>query len=1834
MIGYSPSLPLRSLLVARPPSFLQSLTCGLFLAALVQTAPAAAPAITSEPVDQTIFYGDPVTFNVGAAGTAPLSYQWFRNGSQLPSATQDSYTLPAVAEADNGAQFSVRVSNGSGSIDSRSATLRVDLGVPGQPQTVRLLQQNSTWKYNQTDSLDAVNWTAENYDDSAWPSGPGLLAFENHSQVTPLIGTTLSDPRTPPAGLVRGHAYYFRTEVAAPLSAHSIVPLAAALRVDDGAVIHFNGQRAASFLMDGREPLSDVYATEILGDATSDESITSFGAGLKPGTNVIAVSVHQANSGSSDVVWGMALDAAVYPRVRDSTAPTIVGLIPPPGTIPSLKSIEAHFSEAVKNVRASDLLVNGQPATNVVQFAPDVYVFAFPPPPTGTVQVAWSGSQAIIDASANSNRFAGGSFAYTLDPSAVTSSVRISEFMAGNTRILDDLGQFSDWIELQNAGGENVNVGGWFLTDDPARLTKWRIPAGATLPANGYQVIWASGNDRTNPAAPLHTSFKLDKAQGGFLALVYSDGTSIMSSFPLYPRQYDNISYGRDRIDPSFTGYFTNATPGAANATGGGAFGPEVVFSRLSGTFQQPFSLQLSCADPTAQIRYFLATDVATASMTNLPDATSPLYTGPIAINGSMQVRARAFPTRLNVLPGERTTETYIQIDSGAAVVQSSLPIVLFHNFGGGTPPVGYDQSAVMMVFGTGLGTASLANPPDLVTRIGINIRGRSTQGLPKSSYAVETWDEFNDDRDVEVLGMPAESDWVFYAPNSYDRPLIHNSFIHELSRQIGRYSSRVRMVEVFRSFGNGPVVYGPAAQTSYGGIYVLEEKIKRNSQRVDIAQLGPGDTNAVSITGGYMLKIDQQDSDERMLYAGGQAMVFVEPDMKDYQAYPGRARQENYARNYFDAFYNALLGPNWTDPVTGYRAYIDVPSWIDHHILNVLTLNADSLRLSGYFFKDRESKVEMGPLWDFDRSMGTSGDWRPYNPLSWMATNPLGGGDYGTDYFNPGNVYHNPWYSQLFYDPDFWQAWIDRWHDLRRAEFADTNLAAIVDFFAAQIIPAQPRESQRWADTRPRSGFIAAPDGTYSHTFPGTYPGEIDFMKRWLRDRTGYIDSSLVAPPTVTVGGNVSQGFVATVSLPAGEPSRQIYYTLNGTDPRASGGGVASGTLVATAPFNLTINANTRLVARHYDSSHSNQNGAGHPPVNSFWSGPAAATYVVNPPALALTELMFNPADNEELEFIELKNVGTAPISLLGVHFTQGIEFRFGASNQVTSLAPGQYVVLVRNQVAFTARYPSVNNIAGQYSGGLANEGERLALRGALEEPIFDFRFNDTWQAVADGLGFSLVPQDESAATSTYTNPAGWRASSRPGGSPGAADPAPVPVPGVWITEVLTHTDPPAVDAIELFNPTTNAADIGGWFLSDEADQPDKFRIPSNTVLQPGAYVTFTEEQFNPGAGGFALSSLGESVYLFSADATGLTGYRHGFAFGAQTNGATFGRFVSGDGREQFVTEKASTLGAQNLGPKIGPIIINEIRYAPAGTLDPNTLDEFIELRNISSQPVPLFDPAAPTNTWQLAGGVDFQFPEGVTVPPGSFLLLTGFDPVRQPDALSLFRSRYSLDSSVVVLGPWSGRLANEGESIQLLYPDKPEVAPSAIPGFVPMVLAEALDYSPLPPWPATGASNSLQRVAGFAFGNDPLHWQAAAPTPGRANPGSAETDTDGDGLPDAWELSYGLAPDDPTGDNGAGGDPDGDGMTNSGEYMAGTDPQNGADVLGFASVAVFEETCVLDFIARPGQVYTVERRDALGAASNWIPLMENLTGNGNMRVLDPAAGNERFYRLSSRRQ
>ena len=503
----------------------------------------------------------------------------------------------------------------------------------------------------------------------------------------------------------------------------------------------------------------------------------------------------------------------------------------------------------------------------------------------------------------------------------------------------------------------------------------------------------------------------------------------------------------------------------------------------------------------------------------------------------------------------------------------------------------------------------------------------------------------------------------------------------------------------------------------------------------------------------------------------------------------------------------------------------------------------------------------------------------------------------------------------------------------------------------------------------------------------------------------------------------------------------------------------------------------------------------------------------------LRITEVMYNPAptpgsaaDPQLCEYLELKNISPdTALDLTGVRLTNGVVFFFTGS-AVTSLDPGASVLVVRDSAAFTARYGSGLPIAGQFTGALANSGETIRLEDAVGEKIVEFTYNNTWYPITDGFGFSLVIVDELAPWDTWDRKASWRASGALRGSPGVADPAPAATAPIIINEVLAHTDPPLVDSIELFNPTTTNVNIGGWLLTDNFYLPGKYRLPADATVPAGGFLVLDAGQFSAGTNGFAFSEYGEQAYLFAADAgTNLTGYYHGWDFAASPVNVSFGRYVDSQTNAHLVLQRAVTLHATNAYPLIGPVVISEIMYHPpdlAGGFDDDA-NEFIELCNRTSTNVPLFCTftnelgyglAARTNTWRLRNAVDFDFPTNTTLAGGARLLVVGFAPTNTTLATA-FRAKWNVPAEVPLFGPWSGKLDNQAETVELKLPEKPDVTPTNV--IVPYVQAEEVSYHDTAPWPtdADGVGNSLQRINLGDFADDPINWSAVSVTAGRAN-------------------------------------------------------------------------------------------------------------------------------------
>lgn len=781
------------------------------------------------------------------------------------------------------------------------------------------------------------------------------------------------------------------------------------------------------------------------------------------------------------------------------------------------------------------------------------------------------------------------------------------------------------------------------------------------------------------------------------------------SDFLIQPK-LDGVGVGE--LDREEILFFPTATPGAPNLQGYSGVASKPTFSVPSMVFTGNLSVLIRKDDPGGVIRY--------TTNGSEPTQNSTLYSGPISVTTSTLVRAKVFVDGLAASP--TVSAGYVGLTSDTLSFTSDLPVILIENFGRGRPPSDPYQSAFMAIFEPQDGVTSFHNEPQLQTRIGIKRRGASTGGREKASYTLEAWDEYDEDKEIRPFNMPEESDWILYGALNFDRAHIRNAFIYELSNQIGRYAVRTRFCEVLFNEGGGSV---SRSGGDYRGIYTFMEKIKRDPERVDVEKLTADHVTLPEVAGGYLVKIDRLDPGDSGFGAGGRTLGHVYP--KEDRIAP---EQLGYIRDYINTMVSSLTN---RDPVTGYRRYLDPISWVDHHILNVLSKNADALRLSTYMFKGRDGRYEYGPIWDFDRSMEST-DGRDDTPTGW---------DGGTNYFT------YPWWDRLFQDPDFWQDWIDRWTIHRRGPLSTENMSFLIDSMANEIRQAQPRDLQRWGQT-PRFG---------------SFQGEVDHLKNWLATRANWMDSRFVAPPRLSSPGRtIDPGFQLSISASAGGT---IFYTLDGSDPRSPGGGIASFGIRYTGP--LTLEENARVFARVRGTRID----------GSDWSGPADETFVVETPRIVVSEIMYHPPPphvptefgSEEFEFIELMNASGHSIELAGAGFTAGISFKF--ADDEPPLSPGELVVLVRNIDAFSERYdPGGIRIAGEYRGRLASEGETLEFVGPLREPILRFEYDDLWYPSTDGQGESLNIVDPYDLLSSWREMESWSPSSVLGGTPGEVDP------------------------------------------------------------------------------------------------------------------------------------------------------------------------------------------------------------------------------------------------------------------------------------------------------------------------------------------------------------------------------------------------------------------------------------------------------------------------------
>ena len=509
------------------------------------------------------------------------------------------------------------------------------------------------------------------------------------------------------------------------------------------------------------------------------------------------------------------------------------------------------------------------------------------------------------------------------------------------------------------------------------------------------------------------------------------------------------------------------------------------------------------------------------------------------------------------------------------------------------------------------------------------------------------------------------------------------------------------------------------------------------------------------------------------------------------------------------------------------------------------------------------------------------------------------------------------------------------------------------------------------------------------------------------------------------------------------------------------------------------------------------------------FVAGEPVSAHILN--NLRITEVMYNPpgppvgdpTDNDEFEFIELKNTGDEAIDLTSLIFSDGVVFDF-VDSRVQSLAPGGFALVVKNESAFLSRYGMdlSAKIAGEYAGRLSNNGENVSLVDFWNGTVADFTYDDGrgWPLAADGGGHSLVPlmtalSGEPDGSLNYG--ANWRASAYIDGSPGMDDPELAAT--VVLNEIMAHTDfrdtqyPQyrSNDWIELYNTSKEDIHLQDWYLSDDIAELKKWAIPA-VEIAGGAFISLDEITgfHNPIDTGFGLSKAGEEVILSYLPGTFEDRIVDSISFKGQRENTSLGRYPDG---EQYWLLMEPSRDTANGNPLLD-VMIDEIMYHPAM----ETNDEYIEVYNPTANRIFLSNSEG---AWRLDGAVDFTFNGNTSILSGGRLIVVGFDPLTETARLSAFIISYStgpLTAGVDIVGPWLGNLSNAGERLALEMPlpaDQPDDPISW--GIVDEVI-----YSDISPWPesADGTGNVLQRIFEDEYhsGNDPDNWQATSPTPG----------------------------------------------------------------------------------------------------------------------------------------
>jgi hypothetical protein len=931
----------------------------------------------------------------------------------------------------------------------------------------------------------------------------------------------------------------------------------------------------------------------------------------------------------------------------------------------------------------------------------------------------------------------------------------ISEFMACNkATLLDADGDSSDWIEIYNPTAETVDLDGWYLTDDLKKLEKWQFPE-VQLPRGGCLVVFASGKDRRDPAGPLHTSFAL-QASGESVALVEPDGRTIASAYAGYPPQLVDIAYGQSA---NLVGYLAQPTPGGPNRVALAQIGPAIlnvtdnppapapgrdltITAEVAPTLASIRSVKLFCRiNYTSEARGLSSGGIAMLDDGQGADAAARdgVYTAVIPsqyyAQGDMvrwYVKAEDTAGRTSrdpLFPYPDNSPEYYGTVVQDSRIASALPILYW--FTENPAAAGSRSGARGSVFFDG----------EFYDNIFIRRRGGATVGAASKKFVFNKGGKF---RFSDDCGRVKEFNL----------------------NQNGSDPTYLRQPLAFETMGKA----GCPSSLSFLMLSVLNGQVERVAifvEQVDEAFL---ERNGLDPRGA-LYKFVQRSAITPVFNdtsSGIEKKTREDEDISDIRAVVqglNAASAEQQRIFVFDSF--------------------NLPEMMDYLAARCLLQDTDDIRKNFYFYRDTEGSGEWSIFpWDKDWTFGVVGD-------GWIYTShPFLG-----DKAHPKN------------NGLQWSVYLDVMYNLpqTREMFLRRTRTVMDELLQPPSTPARERL------------FENRIDGLYAPAQPhlSNINSALNSLKAYFPTRRTqlYVDHNINNKRNPPVGGNAgipdAQPQNATLKFgayhynPASGNQDEEYLELTNPNSYAvdlSGwqltGGVEHtfrpGTVLVSGG-SLYVSPNVRAFRSRTTSPKGGQgrfvqgNYKGH---LSSWGetvnlldrwGRAVTTltYAGNPSDqqrfLRITEIMYNPApggtlDNDEYEFLELKNTGTASLKLDGAKLTKGVSYTFPPTGNL-SLAPGACIVIVKNRTAFMSRYssPSIHLAPGAYTGSLDNAGETIKLEDRANGTILEFQYDDRWFKGTDGFGYSLTIKDPTNANlDSWSDADAWRSSPQPGGSPG----------------------------------------------------------------------------------------------------------------------------------------------------------------------------------------------------------------------------------------------------------------------------------------------------------------------------------------------------------------------------------------------------------------------------------------------------------------------------------